>query len=952
MTDQVNDLIEQASEYSKLGEHERALEAYHKCIKIADKVKGAEILNYIARVYNEKEDYKNELTYLKKSNKIFNKLGRTVEYIRGLVAEQYVYAKLNNNIMANIGLRRCLKLSEEIGNTKVRSEIVRDIAYGFYNLEKYQKAVDVFNKINEIGNSIELDCLIGKGKCYHELKNYQEAEELFKLALKNSISLELYSVELEALEMLAQHYFSTYQHHEFLVTSRSVLLKEISETLKAKTLNSIGIKLILLNELDEANVIFQEALIIVKGLRDMGLEAEINKGIAVILSAKGDHQSAMSLLQGSLEVAHELNLLLLESVVLRLIGTIYHKLLVLSKAVDYLEASLRLAKKLKDYEQQKLNLLGLALVYMDYEIDYEVREKFGKAFKLAEVGNDNLFLKQLKESYGIYKINKNELEEAKELFNDAYSLAKTLDIPGGKSSSLYWLGVLAGKEGDYVESKKYIEQAIDLSNSEGIKITNQNYYRSLGNCYQQLGKHDHAAIQYKKSIEITANKRKNILIESEKRELDHFGQIYYADMIDALVKSNQSINTFEYIQDSKAHTFMDQIGDDTNNQLHVIKERDLNFISDSKALLLITKVMGKIFFPGVVPKYGPDSRTEFKSTISMKPLNIEQIQAHLNPEQTLIEYYIGYRVLVIWILTTGSVNCVSFESDTDELYWQVKGLRDNTRYLKENTKIFSNRLYHILFKPVEHLIKTKELIFVPHGILHYFPMQTCIDDDGNYLLETYNIKYLPSSSVFPFLKAHTQGEVKLMGLCNPSTNVSGFNSLPHVKGEISKVSVHNPEMKIFDNGISVSKFSEIARNYNYLHLACHSSQIDMKPMQTSLIIGNDSDEGSKLKLSEIMQMRLNANLAVLSSCETGIGDMTEGDEVICLSRAFLQAGAASVVFSLWQVNDESTAFLMGEFYKYMKDHSTSEALRLAQLATKEKYDHIYHWAPFIYTGLN
>jgi len=97
-------------------------------------------------------------------------------------------------------------------------------------------------------------------------------------------------------------------------------------------------------------------------------------------------------------------------------------------------------------------------------------------------------------------------------------------------------------------------------------------------------------------------------------------------------------------------------------------------------------------------------------------------------------------------------------------------------------------------------------------------------------------------------------------------------------------------------------------------------------------------------------MDLNASLVILSACETGLGHLTNGDEMVGLSRAFIYAGTPSVISSLWMVEDESTSFLMERFYTHLQKKNKAKSLRMAQLETKEKYEHPLYWAPFVLVG--
>jgi CHAT domain-containing protein len=146
------------------------------------------------------------------------------------------------------------------------------------------------------------------------------------------------------------------------------------------------------------------------------------------------------------------------------------------------------------------------------------------------------------------------------------------------------------------------------------------------------------------------------------------------------------------------------------------------------------------------------------------------------------------------------------------------------------------------------------------------------------------------------------------------------------------------------------------KNFRYVHFATHGFANSANPKLSGLLLahGNDSGEDGILHLSEIYNMSLNADLVVLSACETGLGKIAEGEGLIGLTRGFLYAGAQNLLVSLWQINDAGTAQLMVEFYRNLLDgRSQAEALRAAKLTLRQNRAELappYYWAPFVLIG--
>src|SRR5262249_5849873 len=151
-----------------------------------------------------------------------------------------------------------------------------------------------------------------------------------------------------------------------------------------------------------------------------------------------------------------------------------------------------------------------------------------------------------------------------------------------------------------------------------------------------------------------------------------------------------------------------------------------------------------------------------------------------------------------------------------------------------------------------------------------------------------------------------------------------------------------------------------------IHFASHAELNENEPLASAILLAKSDKADGRLEVREIFGMDLKANLVVLSACETGLGKLFRGDELVGLTRAFIYARRPSVVASLWNVDDSSTAALMASFYKNLKTMSKVEALRQAQLQLirgdgssklsticsrlRALCSHPYFWAPFILVG--
>jgi len=141
--------------------------------------------------------------------------------------------------------------------------------------------------------------------------------------------------------------------------------------------------------------------------------------------------------------------------------------------------------------------------------------------------------------------------------------------------------------------------------------------------------------------------------------------------------------------------------------------------------------------------------------------------------------------------------------------------------------------------------------------------------------------------------------------------------------------------------------------HDQVHFATHGKYEDGAPLFSAIFTAPQAGGPSRLSLYEVMNVKLRARLVVLSACETDKGKLTGGDEIAGLTRTFLLAGAETVVSSLWQVSDESTALLMQGFYRRLSEgESTAAALRESALEVRKKFPHPFYWAAFVETGID
>ncbi|MFX1495847.1 MAG: CHAT domain-containing protein, partial [Promethearchaeota archaeon] len=339
----------------------------------------------------------------------------------------------------------------------------------------------------------------------------------------------------------------------------------------------------------------------------------------------------------------------------------------------------------------------------------------------------------------------------------------------------------------------------------------------------------------------------------------------------------------------------------------------------------------------------------------------EPIQPYLAPDTLLLEYFIARHELVVFLVTADAVRARRLPTDlasiqrlTRLLWLNLKAVprsaSDRASDLVANAWGLLQQLYESLVAPLaDALDPYSQLVIVPHGPLHYLPFHA-LHDGRSYLLERHAISYLPGASLLRYCSEARPATSGLLALGH-----SGDGRLPHAVQEARAIAELLGGQALLEAEAAPARLKQAAPGCRVLHLAAHGDFRPDNPLFSGLALA-----GGWLTTLDIFNLRLDASLVILSACQTGRNVIGGGDELLGLMRAFLYAGAASLVLSLWAVDDRSTAQLMEAFYrKLAAGWSKGAALRHAQLqlaghagddAVAGAYAHPYFWAPFFLIG--
>jgi CHAT domain-containing protein/predicted negative regulator of RcsB-dependent stress response len=345
---------------------------------------------------------------------------------------------------------------------------------------------------------------------------------------------------------------------------------------------------------------------------------------------------------------------------------------------------------------------------------------------------------------------------------------------------------------------------------------------------------------------------------------------------------------------------------------------------------------------------------EYRELIAAKPVHLETLQKKIDKSTAIITYWISDDELIIWMITNSSVlrKSVSIRK-TDVALLVEKTRRAISSNIQKETSSGLRELHSLLLAPVENDLKNfRNLVIIPNGFLHFIPFQALMNSKDEYLVEKYNLAYSPSASVYALCndKIVNNGS-RFIGMALADVQVGNNVGLPGTEEELKKILPLFPDkVSAFGKESTETFAKKSAGAFNFVHFATHGIYNYRQPLYSFLLFPPTEDDDGRLNVFEVFEMNINSKLVTLSACETGLGNLDQGDELIGLSRAFLYAGSSAVIVSLWSVADYPTSILMSNFYKYIKDHSLQEALTLAQRDVIKLYPQPLYWAPFILIG--
>lgn len=696
------------------------------------------------------------------------------------------------------------------------------------------------------------------------------------------------------------------------------------------TLNNLGIAYSDLGEMQKSEQLYQQALAIARQLRDQQGESNALNNLGINAVTVGQYAQAIDLFQQSLQLCRQLKNPPCEASLLNQLGTVHKDLGEYNQAAAYHRQALKIQQQLGDPVGESSSLGSLGNLYLITDRPAEARQYYEQDLALQrQMGRpraEAIVLHNLASTYR--KLG--QPQQAQQLLQQALQISKRIGDRDGESAGLETLAALNHDRAQYTEAIPLFQQALTLRRRIQDRPGEARVLSNLGETYFDAGNLKQAETQLFAAVAILESLRTG-LTDAQKVSLFETQRRTYTVLQKVLIQQRKHGQALEVAERGRARAFVD---------------------------LLASRI---------------ERSTAAKTAAAQAAPTLAQIQAVAQSQRaTLVEYsLIDNRWLYIWVVSPqGALHFRQVEFQFKDPYsdrqtGQTRSSKPPRFRADPNPTRMQpqlSQLYSQLIAPIAELLPTDpeaQIIFIPQGFLFLVPFPALQTANGTYLIQQHTLSTAPSIQVLQLTQRLQQQRVNLTAkdakplvVGNPAPMPKDLAPLPNAEQEAISIAQMLKVEPLLGAQATRSAILPQLSKAALIHLATHGLFNEVQGLQSAIALATSGADNGLLTAADILDLQLQANLVVLSACDTGRGNVT-GDGVIGLSRSLITAGVPSVVVSLWAVPDKPTAALMVDFYRNLQQTpNKARSLRQTMLSTMQRYPNPINWAAFTLIGAN
>ena len=952
-------------EFTK-GNYSRAIEHFSSLIN--DGIESKEIYYALAYTYRSLGNYEQGLEELYKAenftdsssfyySKIINAKG-SLYYLSGEydIAEQnyrnaYDHAVNKENVIEEI---------KSLTNLAIIKDLYGDV---FSAREYFNKALAIVEKIENHTLIALLHSELGVSYTYtnnivEARKNYEKSYEIYSL-LKNNERLSYLSSNIASIYLQQTNYkYALKYYNEGLEFAGNNLL--------GKIISITGIADVYSNEANYAQALkfYQQAKQLADSIKDVSSLVKINEGLGALFFNINRPYKSLEFFEeakGNINI----NEMPFEATELYFkIGSVLSSIDSLKLAKDYFIKGINIAKTTGD-------------IYYDIILNTELALAYYKS---------------------------DEINEAKTIISSAIVEAEKYDLTQIIGLQNLYLGKFLEAEGATKVSIEKYKASFEISGNAADYNTQIDAGFSLAKIFEQRDENELAEEWYLKAVKLIENISFPLVL-NQQIQISHFSAFdeIFNSLAEFYIKQNKITEAFDMIDRSRSR----------NTMLNLNKLKLLSSIDDEKKINeyidLEWMISSGLYDENVLDSlknksltlinYFEQNNNNLIYDLSKNPWrSVDELKSNLDDNENLITVYVGKDLIQLFLQTNKKLSTLKIEFGRDSLISLLERVAPLYRTDLAKREIYINqdlfsfnaeaswKLYNALFSKIIKSIPANEiLIFCLPSELLLMPVEFLLTEwresdspyyynNKQFLITKYPVLYTPSASIY-FIQKEKELDVYDQNLLFGDPNITNDSfTISYRSGllEDTDFSIRNinlfpleyseAEIKNINDVVSngLVFLSEEATETNFklnapgkkiIHLSTHSLLYKDQPLIIFSHQLDGADDGY-LEIGEILQLNLKSDLIVLSSCRSGLGKIDEAEGIIGMQKAFFEAGASSIIVSLWDVNDKYTSYFMKEFYAFLSTGiDKPEALRKAKLSFINKYSaNPYYWAAFVLSG--